>query len=377
MTMTLLNLISCETTLRKVVSIGGDEYAGPCPWCGGDDRFHVWPDADPPHYWCRRCERWGTAIQYLRDREGLTFCQACERLGELLPEKSGLRSTLKPPPLAMPPSHAWQIRARDFIEGCEHTLWTPAGAQTRAYLYRRGLMDETIQAAGLGYHAAEQWESPEYWGLSGDHKKIHLLRGIVFPWLVGSEVWKVTFRRDGKNILKEERYRPIAGGGKPLYQINALRPNAPVMLVEGELDALSVRQEAGDLLAVVATGSTAGGRLERWIGRLALCSTMHVAFDADAAGDEAAAWWCKTLGSRARRWRPYWGDANAMLQGGVDLRTWVREGLGQEPRWWQEMARWPAQRQELWAERAAIMEVDSALARDDAEMQAFQLMADL
>ena len=22
--------------------VNGNEYAGACPWCGGDDRFHVW-----------------------------------------------------------------------------------------------------------------------------------------------------------------------------------------------------------------------------------------------------------------------------------------------------------------------------------------------
>ena len=59
-------------------------------------------------------------------------------------------------------------------------------------------------------------------------------------------------------------------------------------------------QEAGDFLAVTATGSTAGGRLERWISRLALCSIVLVSFDADAAGDEAAVWWLKALGPRGK-----------------------------------------------------------------------------
>jgi DNA primase len=271
----------------------------------------------------------------------------------------------------MPPNSAWQTRARAFIERCEHTLWSPAGTQALAYLHRRGLTDETIREARLGYQATARWEAPGPWGLPTDHKKIHLLQGIVFPWLVGSEVWRVTFRHAGDDIPKEERYRPIAGGGKPLYELNGLRPNAAAMLVEGELDALSVAQEAGDLLAVVATGSTAGGRLERWMGRLALCSIVLVSFDADAAGDEAAAWWLKALGLRAKRWRPYWGDPNAMLQGGVDLRTWVREGLGQGPHWWRDLAVWPDERRDGWAERAAILEVDAGFLRHEAELMAY------
>ncbi len=329
--MTLLDLIRHDTILRRVANIDGGEYAGPCPWCGGRDRFRVWPHGDRPRYWCRQCGRKGDAIQYLRDREGLTFRQACERLGKPLPERSGQRSTPMPPPLAKPPSHSWQARAQALIEACEQTLWMPMGAQALAYLHRRGLTDETIQAARIGYHVAERWENPQCWELPTDHKKIHLLQGIVYPWLVGAEVWKVTFRRDGKNIPKDERYRPIAGSSNTLYQLNALRPDAPAMLVEGELDAPSILQEASDLVAVVATGSTAGGRLERWIGRLALCSIVLVSFDADEAGEEAAAWWLKALGPRAKRWRPYWDDPSPMLQDGVDLRTWVREGLGLSP----------------------------------------------
>jgi len=371
--MTLFDLISRDTTLRKVASTHGGEYAGPCPWCGGDDRFRVWPDADKPGYWCRQCDRKGDAIQYLREHDGLTYREACEQLRHSLAElpRSQPKHCPQPPPLAIPPSVTWQVKAWAFIEACEHTLWSSAGAQALAYLHRRGLTDETIRAARLGYHVAEQWESPECWGLSADHKKIYLLRGIVFPWCVGSEIWRVTFRRDGDDIPKAERYKDIAGGSRTLYLADSLRPNAPAMLVEGTLDALSIAQEAGDLIAVVALGGTTGGRLERWIGRLALASSVLVALDADAPGDHATYWWLKAMGPRAKRWRPYWGDPNAMLQAGINLRTWVREGLGGEPKWWRDVARWPADQQEWWVERAAIMEMDAGFVRDEAELTAY------
>ena len=273
------------------------------------------------------------------------------------------------------PWRGWQAQARAFVERCEQILWTPAGAQALDYLHRRGLQDDTIQAARLGYHPTERWEDPEPWGLGPEHKKIYLLQGIVFPWYVGSELWRVLFRREGDDIPKDERYRPIAGGGNTFYQVDTLRPNAPAMIVEGVLDALAVWQEAGDLIAVVAAGTTSG-RLERWIGRLDLASTVLIALDADQAGDTASDWWLKALGPQARRWRPFWDDPAAMLQGGADLRTWVREGLGMNPKWWRELARWPEDRQELWAERAAIMEVEGDLSRDEAERQAFELLRD-
>src|SRR5262249_42450832 len=187
------------------------------------------------------------------------------------------------------PNHQWRARAQAFVERCEQILWSPEGAPAVNYLLRRGLQIDTIHAARLGYHPTERWEHPEQWGLAPPHKKVHLLQGIVFPWFVGSELWRVVFRREGDDIPKDERYRPIAGGGNTFYQVDMLRPNAPAMLVEGVLDALAVWQEAGDLIAVVAVGTTSG-RLERWIGRLDLASTVLIALDADHAGDTASEW---------------------------------------------------------------------------------------
>jgi hypothetical protein len=66
-----------------------------------------------------------------------------------------------------------------------------------------------------------------------------------------------------------------------------------------------------------------------------------------------------------------------MLQAGVDLRTWIREGLGRQLSWWREVATWPDERRERWAERACIMETDGALSRDEAEIQAYRLVMGL
>jgi DNA primase len=371
-TMNLLDLISSDTTLSRVAGTRGGEYTGACPWCGGRDRFRVWPDAARPRYWCRQCGRKGDAVQYLRDRHGLTYRDARARLGLALPDASRQRLTPKPPPLAKPPSVPWQAKAQAFTTACEQALWTSAGVTALAYLHHRGLHDDIIRAARIGYHAATTWEQPEPSGFASDHKKLWLPPGIVFPWWVGNALWRVVIRRVGADVAKEQRYVAVSGGSNTLYRVDTLRPHTPAMVVEGCLDALAIAQEAGDLIAVVAAGSTTGGRLERWIGQLALASRVLVAFDADDAGEQAAVWWLNVLGTRAKRWRPYWDDPNAMLQDGVDLRTWVREGLGTEPLWWREVATWPEERQELWAERAAILEIDGGLPWDEAERQAFE-----
>jgi DNA primase len=78
--MNLLDLIGADGgTLKKQATTGGGEYAGACFWCGGNDRFRVWVKSG--RYWCRGCGKAGDEIQYLRERRGLSFLEACEYLG--------------------------------------------------------------------------------------------------------------------------------------------------------------------------------------------------------------------------------------------------------------------------------------------------------
>ena len=43
-------------TGKKAATTNGGEYAGPCPNCGGSDRFRVWPveKGGEGRCWCRR-----------------------------------------------------------------------------------------------------------------------------------------------------------------------------------------------------------------------------------------------------------------------------------------------------------------------------------
>jgi hypothetical protein len=64
----------------------------------------------------------------------------------------------------------------------------------------------------------------------------------------------------------------------------------------------------------------------KWLARLSLSPIVLIAYDADEAGEEASSYWTGAL-SNARRWRPYWADANDLAQAGVNLRSWVQAGL--------------------------------------------------
>ena len=145
--MNLLDVISPDTTLRKVASTHNGEFSGPCPKCGGRDRFRVWPYAEPPRFWCRQCGWAGDAIQYLRDHDGLTFREACTRVGRPLDESPVPKDAPppRPPRLAEPPSPAWQARGWGLCEAAQTQLWGPKGTAALAYLHQRGLTDDTIR----------------------------------------------------------------------------------------------------------------------------------------------------------------------------------------------------------------------------------------
>lgn len=78
-----LPLLDLIPDLKRIGSSrGGSEYHGPCPFCGGDDRFIVWPEqGNTGRYWCRQCNRKGDTIQFLRDRDGCSFAEAKRQLG--------------------------------------------------------------------------------------------------------------------------------------------------------------------------------------------------------------------------------------------------------------------------------------------------------
>lgn len=327
----LLGLIGRDVKLRRVASTNGGEYAGPCPFCGGRDRFRVWPARG--RFWCRKCGAQGDAIDYIRRRNGLGFREAVEALG--LPGRStgptASLARLPSEPLA-PPNANWQERGRVFAAECEVALWSEIGARALAWLRGRGLSDDVIREARLGYNAQDRWEDRGKWGL-GPGRPIWLPRGIVIPWEIEGNLWRINIRRPlspAQEARGEPKYIGPAGWANALYNADRLEPGRPAVLVEGELDALTVRQHAGDLAVTVATGSVGGARRTRWLARLAIASLVLVAFDADDAGEEASAYWLKVL-PNARRWRPYWGDANAMARDGADLRAWVMAGLGECP----------------------------------------------
>ncbi len=372
----LLALIGAETPLKRAASTNGGEFAGPCPGCGGRDRFRVWPtptQGGNPRYWCRRCDAKGDAIDYLRWREpGLSFRAACARLnvdpgpkyvggstavvahttrrGARDDNVSAAQVCAAPTPRPRPiidnrpalRSDAWQQSALRIVTKCredlwgEEKMWEEGSAAVCAYLHQRGFTDATIRAADLGYNVTSCYTPRAAWGLAPDgDKMVWLPPGVLIPWWIGGQIWRLNVR--WLEVFEGEAHSYNGGGSKyiqapgsapGLYNVDAVYAGARVVLVEGEFCALSLMQAAGDLVVPVATGSVSGARAPRWMAKLALASEVILAFDADEAGEKAAAWWAGLLDRNTRRLVPTRHDVNDMLAAGDDLRGWLGPGAG-------------------------------------------------
>lgn len=330
----LRRLAASHTTLQGREE--STESYGPCPKCMGTDRFHV----TRSWFFCRRCHpNRGDCVEYLSWLDGLDFRAACDRLARgHLPTLPGQRQQQRPAPSCPlnPPGPSWQAAARAFVETSQKLLWQPAGRAGLDYLHGRGFASETIRAAGLGYNPGDSHESPAKWGLESrqDLKAVWLPGpGIVIPWLIGGDYWRVNIRLLQPRLIKDDAGKETrvakigpAGWANGFFAADSVNPGQPVILCEGELDALTITQEAGNLIAAAATGGTEMSRRDKWIARLAAAPLVLVAFDAESAGDKAARFWLKTL-PHARRWRPLAKDVNDMHRAGLGIRSWIEAGL--------------------------------------------------
>ncbi len=338
--MNLFDLITGDgLTLKKVATTHGGEYAGPCPWCGGNDRFRVWPGSKDGRYWCRGCEKRGDVVQYVRDTRNLSYFEALDFLGIEKTKSIKTKRTHTGPPAFMPkteplPPPLWVEKATKLLKWSQEQLWTPDGQAERKILLDKGLNEETIRRAGIGRNTGERgkdiYRDRRGWGLShefhrdGRPKRLWIPQGIIIP-LQGKEgARRLRIRRRTKD---DPRYVIVAGSSMAPLILESV--NSFFMVVESELDAWLVFQEAGDLCGVVAMGS-ASAKPDAAAHDLFIKSEKILnALDYDPAGARASwRFWPAVYGAKVTRWPvPIGKDPSDAWQQGTNIRDWIEAGL--------------------------------------------------
>jgi DNA primase len=326
-TFDLLPIVERDVQLKRA----GSWYIGPCPFCGGTDRFNLHHTQDGWKWFCRHCGegRYQDATAYIMRREQVTFPQALERMFGEKPDWQVLNQRVReirqaseerqPPP-------AWQQRGYAFVEECRQNLWKPVGAKALDYLRGRGLTDITLVKYEVGFNPEDRFDELSDWGLDGDGT-VRIERGITLPTIGFGGLYAIKIRRPLAPGSKERKYVQVRGSRVGLFGWSNM-PGAWLALVtEGEFDCMILDQEAGDLAGVCTLGSATDSPmgispdLMRWCYQAA---HVLVVFDNDEAGAAGALSFREHLPNvRIVTLPDLWKDINEAFLGGLDLGDWL------------------------------------------------------
>lgn len=353
--MTILDLLTAAgIETRRVSAADGGEWAGPCPLCGGRDRFRVWPEkshdgrsiAPPGRFWCRQCGAQGDAIDYLRRVEGLSFAEACARLGIERPGRAAAPAYRPAPVIAdprdwrpreyEPPTEAWSEQAEALLAKAQSRLAGDADAQD--WLAMRGITPRAATLYGIGYHVASSggdgYASREAWGLppeqrNGKPKRLWLPRGWVIPARdAEGRLMQLRIRRrpeDCRRFAQGVKYLPVEGSSQATM---ILHPEAPAFaVVESGFDAVLLAALTGGRVGAICAWSAAARPDARAHAVLSGCLCVLLALDYDPAGDKEAAWWQARYRHALRLPRLVAKDPGDAAACGADLYAWLRDGM--------------------------------------------------
>ncbi len=341
----IVEIVGMSVDLKKT----GKDYFGVCPFhADSDPSFSVVPAKRMFH--CFGCGAQGDVIEFWSRIHGVRFWDALKAVAALAgvpvqgswrrvdykkyPEASG-RSAGWTPKENAEPGDLWRQKAAKFVHwGFDNIFEQP---EVLAYLASRGIREETIVGHGLGwcekkgggdvYRSRESWGLPAVCGNNGRKKALWLPRGLIIPFFDETgDVVKLRIRRAGElKLFPGLRYYFVPGGVNVTTVLNPDRPAHVV--VESDLDAYLVAQEAGDLVGTLCLGSSAAKPDRRAAAVLRQSHHILNALDFDGAGAKAWQWWKREFPESVRWPVPRGKDPGEAYQAGVDIRKWIMAGL--------------------------------------------------
>ncbi len=338
-------LINATTDLAALVpglKRRGRYFIGPCPFCGGEDRFNI-KRTDAGDLWiCRKCGdgRYHDAVAFRMLAEGRSF-------GEVLREERAASGSDKgrarrPSPkadarqveLVEPPDEAWQLARLQLQKQLADDLWRPDAAddlaadtahKLRQYLARvRGLSPDTIRRHMIGFNPVRREASDG----------IHYPQGIYIPCMVDGRLWYVKVRlpvepkrpaaRSGKGSPK---YQALQGSVSALFNADALLRARVAVVVEGEFDAMLLGQFLPPDWAAVTMGSASLQPNATFLPYFNGLERVLLCLDSDEAGKNGQEAWRRLLGA-AEPLPPLPGgvkDVTEFWRRGGDVAQWFRQ----------------------------------------------------
>ncbi len=301
----LVELVSEHVALKR----RGSRYLACCPFhTEKTPSFNVVPDRGI--FKCFGCGAAGDAFSFVQKRENISFKEAMQ----LLADRVGieLRSSHDASPAAGGADRAGLARLNEWAAGFFRARLladTPAARETRDYLARRAVSDESAERFQLGLTGDGSASIVDAAGRAGFGREMLLAADLVRR----SEDGRLydTFRNRLMFPIRDATKRVIGFGGRTmvddrakylntsqnvlfdkgnaLYGIElargAMQQRNEAILVEGYMDCLALHQ-AGFTQAVAPLGTALTEAQVALLRRY--CDAAVLLFDSDAAGDAAA-----------------------------------------------------------------------------------------
>ncbi|QTA77813.1 Toprim domain-containing protein [Desulfonema limicola] len=233
--------------------------------------------------WWSRSGEAGDGIQFLQRYFGMKFHEAVKTL-------SGTDNCANydcscgdhtHSALNMTSTNPWQEKAKKLVDYARKKLFEPGGADSLSFLIRsRGLSLKTVKKHNLGWLPA----------------KDHMLSKIVIPcYSSRNYLFRIRFRTDNPKP-GETRYRVMKGSNPHSSFPLGITPGKPVIIVESELDAILIHQEAGRETGVLALGTASNdltGPVCRFLTKK--IPVNLICLDNDSAGKQRTEYFLKLI----------------------------------------------------------------------------------
>ena len=244
------------------LKLTGGEWRGPCPLHGGQGaNFTV--DPDTGHWYCHsRCQEGGDILAFVQKRDGVDFLTALERIAAWV----GIAAA-EPPrrqPMKLLDSGLARRAHTALMDNDTVRLWLSE---------HRGFTTETLELFQLGLLPPDTPGGPHRiaFPVYDAQGCLSNIRRHLFAYSDGLD-------RTAKTLPWEKGLR------SDLYPISARKVGAPILLVEGEADAL-----LGCQLGFCAlTGTLGAGTWKPEWSETLRGSAVTILYDNDPAGQEGA-----------------------------------------------------------------------------------------